>query len=106
MDHHRTAVQKIHKHRAAGKPATVRHRRFDGTASIAVHSLRVSGTPARTPAVLADPTAATATYCTCSGSNRTSGSNSPTASAADITFHRVFTDAIRCGTTRIEIIVK
>ena len=55
MDHHRTAVQKIHKQRAAGKPATLRHRRFDGTGSIAVHSLRVSGTPARTPAVLADP---------------------------------------------------
>lgn len=55
MSHHIDAVKRIRQARAAGRPARLRHRRFDGTGSIAVQLQRRAGDPARTPQVLADP---------------------------------------------------
>ncbi|MCW2651075.1 MAG: hypothetical protein JWR32_2051 [Mycobacterium sp.] len=54
-EHHRRAVARITKARAGGRPGSLRHRRFDGTGTIAVQLQRRAGAPARTPAVLADP---------------------------------------------------
>lgn len=52
--HHQVAVRRIAADRAAGKPAALRHHRFDGSGTIAVQLQRVTGAPARTPAALAD----------------------------------------------------
>lgn len=55
VDEHRAAVRRIQQQRAHGRPATLRHHRFDGTGTLAVQLQRTTGAPARTPAVLADP---------------------------------------------------
>lgn len=55
LDHHKSAVRRIHKQRAQGKPATLRHHRFDGTGTVAVQLQRSAGKPPRTPLVVADP---------------------------------------------------
>lgn len=55
VDEHRAAVRRIQRQRAQGRPATLRHHRFDGTGTLAVQLQRTTGAPARTPAVLADP---------------------------------------------------
>ena len=54
LDHHKTAVKRIAAQRASGKPATLRHHRFDGSGTIAVQLQRQAGAPPRTPMVLAD----------------------------------------------------
>lgn len=54
LDHHKNAVQRIVRQRASGKPAALRHHRFDGSGSIAIQLRRLAGMPARTPEVLAD----------------------------------------------------
>lgn len=51
---HQTAVKRMQQARAAGKPASMRHHRFDGSGTVAVQLQRESGTPARTPARIAD----------------------------------------------------
>jgi hypothetical protein len=55
VDHHKAAVKRVKAQRAAGRPATMRHHRFDGTGSIAVQLQRQEGMPQRTPEVIADP---------------------------------------------------
>lgn len=55
VDAHKAAVRRIQNQRAQGRPATLRHHRFDGTGTIAVQLQRTAGAPARTPALLADP---------------------------------------------------
>jgi hypothetical protein len=57
LDHHKTAVKLVAGKRAAGRPATLRHHRFDGTGSVAVQLQRQAGQPQRTPALIADPVA-------------------------------------------------
>lgn len=52
-DHHRTAVQRVGKLRTAGRPAKLRHHRFDGSGSVAVQLQRGQGDPPRTPGLLA-----------------------------------------------------
>lgn len=52
--HHQTAVKKVAADRKAGRPASLRHHRFDGSGTIAVQLQRGAGAPARTPAALAD----------------------------------------------------
>lgn len=54
VDHNRTAVKRVAADRKAGKPATLRHHRFDGSGTIAVQLQRPSGVPPRTPARIAD----------------------------------------------------
>ena len=54
-DQHKAAVRRIQQQRAQGRPAALRHHRFDGTGTIAVQLQRPAGTPPRSPAVLADP---------------------------------------------------
>lgn len=54
LDHHKTAVKLVASKRAAGRPAALRHHRFDGTGSIAVQLQRQAGQPQRTPALIAD----------------------------------------------------
>lgn len=54
--HHRTAVARVRRQRAEGRPATLRHHRFDGTGTLTVQLQRVGGMPAvRSPQLLADP---------------------------------------------------
>ena len=53
--HHETAVKRIAADRAAGKPARLRFKRFDGTGSVAVQLQRATGAPQRTPALIAAP---------------------------------------------------
>lgn len=55
LDQHKTAVRRVQQQRARGRPATLRHHRFDGTGTIAVQLQRRADMPPRTPAVLADP---------------------------------------------------
>lgn len=55
LDQHKTAARRVQQQRAEGRPATLRHRRFDGTGTIAVQLQRQAGLPPRSPAVLADP---------------------------------------------------
>lgn len=55
LDHHKTAVKRMQQLRAAGRPAQMRHHRFDGTGTIAVQLQRQSGQPQRTPALIGDP---------------------------------------------------
>lgn len=52
-DHHRAAVRRIGALRAGGRPAALRHHRFDGTGSLAVQLQRQAGDPERSPALLA-----------------------------------------------------
>lgn len=54
VDHHRTAVRRVAADRAAGRPATLRHHRWDGSGTIAVQLQRGAGMPPRTPSTLAD----------------------------------------------------
>ncbi len=51
---HQTAVKRMRQARAAGKPASMRHHRFDGSGTIAVQLQREGGEPARAPARIAD----------------------------------------------------
>lgn len=51
----RRASQRIMQQRADGKPATLRHHRFDGTGTVAVQLQRPNGHPPRSPAELANP---------------------------------------------------
>lgn len=51
---HDTAVKRVAKDRAAGRPARLRYRRWDGSGTIAVQLQRGAGMPARTPAMIAD----------------------------------------------------
>ena len=55
LDRHKIAVKNIAAQRAAGRPGTLRHHRFDGSGLVAVQLQRETGSPARTPAVIADP---------------------------------------------------
>lgn len=52
---HVKAVKRIAALRKEGRPAELRHHRFDGTGTLAVQLQRQAGKPARTPAVIADP---------------------------------------------------
>lgn len=54
LDHHKTAVKRVAAQRAQARPATLRHRRFDGSGTVAVQLQRATGAPARTPAMIAD----------------------------------------------------
>ncbi len=54
LDQHKTAVRRIQQQRAQGKPATLRHHRFDGAGTVAVQLQRAAGRPPRTPLVVAD----------------------------------------------------
>ncbi|MBS4730516.1 transposase [Mycobacterium sp. SM1] len=56
VDQHRAAVRRIKQLRAQGRPAMLRHHRFDGTGTIAVQLQRQADMPPRTPALLADAT--------------------------------------------------
>lgn len=51
----RRASKQVMKQRADGKPATLHHRRFDGTGTVAVQLQRPNGYPPRSPAELANP---------------------------------------------------
>lgn len=55
MDEHKAAVRRIQQQRAQGRPAALRHHRFDGTGTLAVQLQRTAGAPPRTPMLLADP---------------------------------------------------
>ena len=57
LDHHKTAVKMVAAKRAAGRPAALRHHRFDGTGAVAVQLQRPAGKPQRTPALISDPVA-------------------------------------------------
>ena len=52
---HKTAVQRIRRQRLEGKPATLRHHRFDGTGTITVQLQRTAAMPPRSPRLLSDP---------------------------------------------------
>jgi hypothetical protein len=52
---HKTAVQRIRRQRLDGKPATLRHHRFDGTGTITVQLQRTAAMPPRSPELLSDP---------------------------------------------------
>lgn len=52
---HKTAVQRIRRQRLEGKPATLRHHRFDGTGTITVQLQRTAAMPPRSPQILSDP---------------------------------------------------
>lgn len=52
LTHHRTAVNQINKERKKGRPAQLRHHRFDGSGAIAVQLQRAQGQPQRSPEVL------------------------------------------------------
>lgn len=54
LDKHKAAVKRVAAQRASGRPAELRHHRFDGTGTIAVQLQRQAGAPARTPMVIAD----------------------------------------------------
>lgn len=54
-NHHRIAVARVMRSRREGRPAMLRHHRFDGTGTLAVQMQRRTGAPPRTPEVLADP---------------------------------------------------
>lgn len=53
--HHETARKQIAQKRKNGLPADLRFRRWDGTGTLAVQLQRETGSPARTPATIADP---------------------------------------------------
>lgn len=53
-DHHAAAVKRVAAQRKQGRPAALRHHRFDGTGTLAVQLQRQAGKPPRTPAVIAD----------------------------------------------------
>lgn len=55
LDHHKTAVKRIAALRRQGRPAQLRHHRFDGTGTVAVQLQRQSADPPRRPATIADP---------------------------------------------------
>lgn len=50
--HHRTAVQRLAAARAAGRPADLRHHRYDGTGAISVQLQRGAAQPPRTPELI------------------------------------------------------
>ena len=52
-DHHRVAVRRVASDRAAGRPASLRHHRFDGSGTVAVQLAQASGAPRRSPEPLA-----------------------------------------------------
>lgn len=52
--HHKSVVQRINKARREGRPARLRHHRFDGTGTLTVQIQRRDAAPVRTPATLAD----------------------------------------------------
>lgn len=54
LDHHRTAVKVMQQKRARGRPAALRHHRWDGSGTVAVQLQRQAGRPPRTPAAIAD----------------------------------------------------
>jgi hypothetical protein len=54
--HHRTALQRVTKQRAAGAPATLRHHRFTGAGAVAVQLQRGAHHPPRSPELLASGT--------------------------------------------------
>lgn len=54
LDHHKTAVKRVQQARRDGRPAQMRHHRFDGTGTVAVQLQRQSGQPQRNPATIAD----------------------------------------------------
>lgn len=56
-DHHRTAVKRVQEARALGRPANLRHHRFDGSGAVAVQLQRQAGVPPRLPATVADGSA-------------------------------------------------
>lgn len=55
FNRHATSVKRINSARAQGRPATLRHHRYDGIGTIAVQLQRQAGMPPRSPALLADP---------------------------------------------------
>lgn len=55
MDQHKAAVWRIQQQRSRGKPARLRHHRFDGTGTLAVQLQRTAKMPPRTPLALANP---------------------------------------------------
>jgi hypothetical protein len=54
---HKTAVQRIRRQRLDGKPATLRHHRFDGTGTITVQLQRTAAMPPRASKAKTLPTA-------------------------------------------------
>ena len=52
---HKTAVQRIRRQRLQGRPATLRHHRFDGTGTITVQLQRTAAMPPSSPRLLSDP---------------------------------------------------
>jgi hypothetical protein len=52
-DHHRAAVKRLNTARAQGRPAALRHHRWDGSGALAVQLQRGAHQPARTPEMLA-----------------------------------------------------
>jgi hypothetical protein len=52
LAHHKTAVKRVAAQRASGRPAQLRHHRFDGSGAIAVQLQRGQGQPQRTPELL------------------------------------------------------
>ena len=51
---HKALVQRVNKQRREGRPAQLRHRRFDGTGTLTVQIQRRDAAPIRTPATLAN----------------------------------------------------
>jgi hypothetical protein len=70
---HKTAVQRIRRQRLEGKPATLRHHRFDGTGTITVQLQRTAAMPSRSPGLLSDPEGRYRNFLILRGSNLTGG---------------------------------
>ena len=52
--HHQVATKRVAAERKAGRPANIRHHRYDGSGSITVQLQRQTGAPPRLPATIAD----------------------------------------------------
>jgi hypothetical protein len=64
---HKTAVQRIRRQRLEGKPATLRHHRFDGTGTITVQLQRTAAMPPHSPRLLSDPAGRYHNFSSCRG---------------------------------------